>query len=89
MPRYYIDVRSHFGTNEDPSGVELPNMAAAKAEALKIAGSLAQGWEGLMPRYCNEIVVEIRDEDLRPVLSIPYSEIASEVPAVIRDIGRS
>ena len=25
MPRYYIDVRSHFGINEDPSGVELPD----------------------------------------------------------------
>jgi hypothetical protein len=81
MPRYYIDVRSHFGTNEDPSGVELPNVAAAKAEALKIAESLAEGWAGLVPRYCNEIVVEVRDEDLRPILTIPYSEIALDARA--------
>jgi hypothetical protein len=81
MPRYYIDVRGHFGTNEDPSGVELPNVAAAKAEALKIAESLAEGWAGLVPRYCNEIVVEVRDEDLRPILTIPYSEIALDAQA--------
>lgn len=76
MPRYFIDVRSHFGTNEDPSGVELPNIAAAKAEAVKIAESLSEGWAGLMPLYCNEIVIEIRDGDFQPVLTIPYSETA-------------
>jgi hypothetical protein len=75
MPRYYIDVRSHFGTNEDLSGVELPNITAARAEALKIAESLSEGWAGLSPPYCHAIVVEVVDEDLRPVLSIPYSEI--------------
>jgi hypothetical protein len=76
MPRYFIDVSSHFGTNEDPSGVELPNIAAAKAEALKIVESLVEGWAGLMPLYCNEIIIEIRDEDFQPVLTIPYSETA-------------
>ncbi len=51
-----------------------PNIAAAKAEALKIAKSLSEGWAGLMPLYCNEIVLEIRDGDFQPVLTIPYSE---------------
>jgi hypothetical protein len=40
MPRYYIDVRSHFATNEDPDGIELPDIAAAKAEALKVGSRL-------------------------------------------------
>jgi hypothetical protein len=30
MPRYYIDVRSHFGKNEDLDGVELPDVATAE-----------------------------------------------------------
>ncbi len=34
MPRYNIDVRSHFGRNEDPDGIELPDVATAKTEAL-------------------------------------------------------
>ena len=82
MPRYFIDVRSHFGTNEDHSGIELPNIAAAKAEALKIAESLSEGWAGLMPRYYNEIVIEVRDGDFQPVLTIPYSETAGGAQAV-------
>ena len=75
MPRYYIDIRSHFGTNEDPSGVELPNIIAAKTEALKLAASLSEGWAGLRRAYCDDIVVEVMDEDLWPVLTIPYSEM--------------
>ena len=35
MPRYYIDLKGHFGTTEDPSGIDLPNIAAAHEEALK------------------------------------------------------
>ena len=37
MPRYYIDVRSTFGTNEDMDGIEVPDLTAAHAEALEVA----------------------------------------------------
>jgi len=76
MPRFYIDVRSHFATNEDPDGVELPDIAAAEAEALKRGERLLEDWAGLPPAYSNAIVIEIVDEDLNPVLSIPYTDIA-------------
>jgi hypothetical protein len=74
MPHYYIDIRSHFAINEDTDGVDLPNIAAAEAEALKIGERLLEGWAGLPPAYSSAIVIEIIDEDLHPVLVIPYAE---------------
>jgi hypothetical protein len=61
MPRYYIDVRSHFATDEDPEGVELPDIAAAKAEALKMGARRLEDWAELPPAYSNAIVIEIID----------------------------
>ena len=76
MPRYYIDVRSHFCINEDPSGVVLPDIAAAKAEALKLAETLVKSWAALPPDYSGEIMIEIVGEDLRPILVIPCSDLS-------------
>ncbi|MBO1906449.1 hypothetical protein KHP60_14720 [Microvirga sp. 3-52] len=75
MPRYYIDIRSHFGIDEDPSGIELPDIAAAKTEALKVAEKLLKSWAGMPPDYSSDIMIEIVGEDLRPVLIIPCSDI--------------
>ena len=75
MPRYYIDIRSHFGTDEDPSGIELPDVAAAKTEALRIAQELLLSWAATPPSYSNEIMIEIVGEDLRPVLIIPCVDV--------------
>ena len=76
MPRFYIDLRSHFGTNEDTIGVDLPDIATAKAEALKRAASLAEGWDHLPAQYSADIGIEIVGEDLKPLLSIPYIELS-------------
>ena len=77
MPRYYIDLKGHFGTTEDPSGIDLPNIAAAHEEALKTAKRLVEGWAGAPPKYSDEIVIEVMNEQLRPVLIIPFSEFAA------------
>ena len=76
MPRFYIDLRSHFGTNEDTIGVDLPDISTAKAEALKRAASLAEGWNHLPAQYCADIGIEIVGEDLKPLLSIQYFELS-------------
>ena len=82
MPRYYIDVRSHFATNEDPDGVELPDIAAAKAEALRVGARLLGDWALLPSTYSSAIVIEIVDEDLNPLLAIPYTDIAVQKPSM-------
>ncbi|MBF9196719.1 DUF6894 family protein [Microvirga terrestris] len=75
MPRYYIDIKSHFGTDEDPSGVDLPDIAAAESEALKVIQNLLRSWAAMQPNYRDEIFIEIVGEDLRPVLIIPCSDV--------------
>ena len=75
MPRYYIDVRSHFGIDEDTNGIELPDISAARIEALKVAEQLLKSWAGMLPHYSSEIVIEVVGEDLRPLLSIPCIEL--------------
>jgi hypothetical protein len=75
VPRYYIDIRSHFGIDEDPSGVELPDIAAARSEALKVVQRLLRSWATMPSSYTDEIFIEIVGEDLRPVLIIPCSDV--------------
>ncbi|MBM6580178.1 hypothetical protein ILT44_08300 [Microvirga sp. BT689] len=75
MPRYYIDIRSHFGINEDPNGIDVPDVAAARSEALKVVQTLLRSWAAMPPDYSNEIVIEIVGEDLRPVMIIPCADI--------------
>ena len=77
MPRFYIDLRSHFGTYEDTIGVDLPDTATAKAEALKKAASLAVSWDHLPAQYCADIGIEIVGEALKPLLSILYFELSA------------
>lgn len=84
MPRFYIDLRGHFGIREDLTGTELPDVAAAQSEALRVAGELLNSWSGMLPSYYDEITIEVRGEDLHPVIMIPYSEFVKYV-----DVGRS
>ena len=78
MPRYYIDVRSRFGRNEDVDGVELPDVATARAQALRLGENLLVGCADLSPDYRSQIVIEIVDEELRPIFAIPYAEIVKQ-----------
>jgi len=87
MPRFYIDVRGHFGTREDLAGTELPDEAAARNEALRIAGEILESWSGVLPSYYDEITVEVRGEDLLPIVTIPYDELVKGTGLI--EIGRS
>ena len=80
MPRFYIDLRSHFGTSEDPDGLDLPDFATAHAEALKIVTALLPGCSNVPPHYCREIAVDILGEDFRPLLTIRYPDIVAKAP---------
>jgi hypothetical protein len=76
VPRYYIDIRSHFGIDEDPSGMDLPDIAAARSEALRVAQELLRSWATMPSHYSSDIMIEIVGEDLRPVLIIPCVDVA-------------
>jgi hypothetical protein len=75
MPLYYIDVRSRFGVDEDCDGVDLPDLAAARAEVLKVGHRLVERWAEMPPDARAEIIIEVIDERLKYVLRVSLPEI--------------
>ncbi len=78
MPRYYIDVRSSFGLNEDMDGIEVADLSAAHAEALEVGRKLRERWTEIPSEARDDIFVEVVDESLRTVLKVPLSEVGSQ-----------
>src|SRR3712207_122825 len=75
MPLYYIDVRSRFGVDEDCDGVDLPDLAAARVEVLRIGHRLLERWTEMPPDARSEIIIEVIDERLKKVLRVSLPEI--------------
>ena len=79
MPHYYIDVRSSFGLDEDMDGIELPDLSAAHAEALKVGRKLRERWTEMPHDARHDIVVELVDEGFRTLLTLPLSELEGRI----------
>jgi hypothetical protein len=75
MPRYYIDVRSRFGVDEDCDGIDLPDLAAARTEALRVAQELLNRSSEIPPDARYEIIIEVVDQRLRSVLRVSLAEL--------------
>jgi hypothetical protein len=75
MPRYYLDVRSRFGLDEDLDGLDLPDLDAVQAVALEMGHKLRERLTGAPPDAQCDIAIEIVDEGFEMVLVIPYSEV--------------
>ena len=82
MPRYYIDVRSRFGLNEDMDGVEVADLDAAHAQALEVGRRLRERWTEMPHDSRHDIIVELVDEGFRTILTLPLSEV--EAPVILR-----
>ncbi len=72
MPRYFFHVHDDI-VARDPEGVELPDLAAARACAIEGARSLmmTQVEEG---RIHLDHWIEVTDQDDREVMRVPFSE---------------
>jgi hypothetical protein len=70
MPLYYLHIRHRNELEEDPDGMELPDIDAAMAEALKVARELTAE----MPGYDGSTVIEIADGDGQTILTLPFSD---------------
>ncbi len=75
MPRYYIDVRSRFGIDEDCDGVDLPNLEAARAEVLKVGHRLLERWAEMPTDARSDVIIEVIDERLKYVMRVSLPEI--------------
>ena len=70
MPMYYFHIRDGDHLEPDPDGTELPDLDAARTEALKVAQELMAEVANLGRRA----VIEIADGGGQTILSVPFSD---------------
>jgi hypothetical protein len=72
MPTYYFNVRGEDFELADLAGKTLSDDAAARAEAERLAAELVESAlaSGEIPP---DAVVEVDDEELRPLLALPLN----------------
>jgi len=72
MPQYFFHIRNGDAFEDtDPDGEDLPDLDAARAEALQIARDFWEDWAHA------EIgmAVEVVDEAGRTVLTVPFADV--------------
>ena len=72
MSRYYFNLFDDVVTVDD-EGLELPDIAAARREAIRSARSL-MAEQVMRGRFCLACRIEVEDEDRRPVLVLPFAD---------------
>ena len=76
MPRYFFHIRNESGLTEDHQGVELPDVEAARKEAVARACEL---WSKRPPDSAhNDDTFEITDEVGDVVRKVAFSEAFAE-----------
>jgi hypothetical protein len=76
MPRYYFHVRAGSSLTQDPEGLDLPDIEAARKEAVKRACRI---WSERPPDSTdNDDTFEIANESGEVVLKVPFSEAYAE-----------
>ena len=76
MPRYYFHVRTGSDLTEDSEGADLPDIDAARKQAIKMA---CRVWSERPPESTdNDDTFEIADEAGQVVLKVPFSEAFAE-----------
>ena len=79
MPTYYFNVRGEDFELPDLAGKSLSDDAAARAEAERLAAELVESAliAGNLPP---DAVVEVDDEQMRPVLALPLNPVEGGRP---------
>jgi hypothetical protein len=67
MPVYFFNIRDGYEVDEDEEGIELPDLEAARAEALATVEELRSQMSDL-----DDIMLEITDETGHRLLTVPF-----------------
>jgi hypothetical protein len=67
MPRFFFNIRDGYDLDEDDEGIELPDLDAARAEALATVEELRDQLSD-----AGNIELEIADESGRRLLTVPF-----------------
>jgi hypothetical protein len=73
MPLYFFDIHNGYGLyDKDYHGTDLPDAETARLDASKVACEFSEGWRHEPPGSLDSMVVEVVDENGRPVLTVPF-----------------
>jgi Domain of unknown function (DUF6894) len=75
MPCYYFHIRDDGVLLEDPDGIELPNLDAAREECRKLILSVLQE-EGMTQEFSAKREFQVVDESGETVLVVPFGFVA-------------
>lgn len=67
MPRFFFNIRDGYDVDEDDEGIELPDLDAARAEAIATVEELRDELAD-----AGNIELEIVDESGRRLLTVPF-----------------
>lgn len=70
MPTYFFHVRHGDGLNVDSAGSELPDIGAARQEALKIMGELLESWPTGWPQARHTLAIEVANAADQIILEV-------------------
>jgi hypothetical protein len=68
MPLFFFNIRDGYEVDEDEEGIELPDLEAARAEALATVEELRDQLAD-----AGDIQLEITDDTGRRLLTVPFS----------------
>lgn len=75
MPTYYFTLKGDDFESPDLAGKSLPDDEAARAEAERLAAELVEN-ALIAGRTPPDAVVEVDDEQMRPILALPLNPAA-------------
>jgi len=78
MPHYYFRLWRGPVCEDDLEGMELPDIHAAQAEAVRVIRELREDWAGRDPQPLGNLAFEILDGRGRRLLTVPFAEAAAE-----------
>jgi hypothetical protein len=86
MPRYYFDVRRDGATARDRDGVDLPNVAAARAAAKVMATVMV--FDGMSPEEMRGFGIMVRDESGKVLFEVNAFVWTQDPPNELSRFGR-
>ena len=74
MPRFFFHVTSNMRSDPDSVGTDLPDLKAARSEAIKACGEMLRDLDGSLVHQ-GEWSMELVDEEGHRLLTFRFTEI--------------
>jgi hypothetical protein len=88
MPKFYFHLRNANGVSIDQEGIDLPNAAVARREALISAHEITSEMLVADALVLNDAVLEVVGESGETITTVSFLEVADTTLPPFRDLQR-